>query len=107
MPLSVYYHGRNVLVPVPRPPSYAYWDQSTFVIHGPEDVARVLEESAPGAAGLWVHTNKYGKHWGYDQLEIFLARNYRQDERQDFARGVVLRHFVPNQAGPALANDPP
>jgi hypothetical protein len=98
MPLSVYYHGRNRLVAVPRPPSDERWDQSTFVIRSPDDVARAL---GTRAGGLWVHTNTYGPTWGPDKLEDFLGAGYRLDQRQEFAHGVVLRHFVRDTASDA------
>jgi len=94
MPLSVYYRGKNHLVPVPSPPSYEHWDQSQFVIRSPDDVAEALEKEGPGGVGLWVHTNTYGPGWGPDKLEAFLARDFREDREFEFAHGVVLRHFV-------------
>jgi hypothetical protein len=81
-------------VPVPSAPSYEHWDQSKFVIHSPDDVADVLEKEAPGGVGLWVHTNTYGPGWGPERLEAFLASGFRENERYEFAQGVVLRHFV-------------
>jgi hypothetical protein len=94
MPLSVYYRGPNRLVPVPGPPSYAHWDQGSFVIRDPDDVGAAIDREAPDSVGLWVHTNTYGPHWGGENLEAFLARNYREEEKLEFAQGVVLRHFV-------------
>jgi hypothetical protein len=94
LPLSVYYRGQNKLVPVPAAPSYERWDQSTFVVRSPDDVARLLASEAPGTAGLWVHKNTYGPRWGPEKLEAFLADGYREDARFAFERGVVLRHFV-------------
>jgi hypothetical protein len=98
LPLSVYYRGKNRLLPLPRPVSYDRWDQSTFVIRSPDDVARILEAEAPASVGLWVHTNTYGPSWGPEKLEAFLAGAYREDARYPFERGVVLRHFVPRAA---------
>ncbi len=95
MPLSVYYRGKNRLVPVPSAPSSEQWDQRTFVIEDPDDVRRALEPSAPEIVGLWVHTNTYGPTWGPEKLERFLAGGYREDAKYAFERGVVLRHFVP------------
>jgi hypothetical protein len=102
MPLSVYYRGKNRLLAVPRAPSYERWDQSAFVIQTPDDVARVLAEEGSPALGLWVHTNTYGPTWGGEKLEAFLAGGYRQDDRREFAHGVVLRHFVPDPAAARL-----
>ena len=42
----------------------------------------------------WLNT--YGSRWGRDNLEEFLAKGYREDEKHEFFRGVVLRHFVRN-----------
>jgi hypothetical protein len=94
LPLAVYYRGKNRLLPVPAAASYDRWDQSTFVIRSPDDVARLLELEAPGSVGLWVHTNTYGPRWGPEKLEAFLASGYRENGRFAFERGVVLRHFV-------------
>jgi hypothetical protein len=99
LPLGVYYRGRNRLLPVPGAVTYDSWDQSTFVIRSPDDVARILEAEAPGAVGLWVHTNTYGPNWGPEKLEAFLAGAYRQDAKYAFERGVILRHFVPRGVG--------
>jgi len=101
MPLAVYYHGKNHLVPVPSAPSYEHWDQSTFVIRSPDDVADALVKEAPGGVGLWVHTNTYGPGWGPEKLEAFLAHGFREDQKYEFAHGVVLRHFVPGDLSAA------
>jgi hypothetical protein len=106
LPLGVYYHGPNRLLPVPAAPSYESWDQSTFVIRSPDDVARIVETEAPGSTGLWVHTNTYGPHWGPDKLEAFLARDYRESGKFAFERGVVLRHFVRQEASPTSIASP-
>ena len=81
MPLSLYYPGPNRLLPIPRPPSTEHWDQQSFVIESPADIAGVLDREAPGQATLWVHTSDYGDRWGRDRLEAFLARGYREDDR--------------------------
>ncbi|HKQ70844.1 MAG TPA: hypothetical protein VJT73_15970, partial [Polyangiaceae bacterium] len=92
MPLGVYYRGMNRLVPVPRPASLEHWDQATFVLDDPDEIAALLDQGRHGA--LWVHTNTYGTGWGGEKLEQFLARGYRQDETHSFFHGVTLRHFV-------------
>jgi hypothetical protein len=106
LPLAVYYHGRNRLLPVPAAPSYESWDQRTFVVQSPDDVARLVEAEAPGSVGLWVHKNTYGPRWGPDKLEAFLAGAYREDGRFVFERGVVVRHFVRREAGASSIASP-
>jgi len=94
LPLAVYYVGKNRLLPVPRAPSYDRWDQSTFEIQSPDEIARLLEREAPGSTGLWVHTNTYARPGVGDKLEAYLATICCEDQRREFAHGVVLRHFV-------------
>ena len=92
--LSIYYHGKNELIPIPGPPNFEHWDQRTFVVDDTETIAKLVEREAGEPTGLWVHTGPYGYSWGRDKLEAYLSRGYREEETREFAHGVVLRHFV-------------
>jgi hypothetical protein len=94
LPLAMYYRGKSPLIPVPRPASLEVWDQRSFVIHDQSQIGSLLARRGDSSAGFWVHTDAYGDKWGRDKLESFLSKSYREDERREFARGTLLRHFV-------------
>jgi hypothetical protein len=95
MPMSEYYHGRNRLVPVPRPPDLRDWDQSTFRLVRTHEVEDALKVHDVGSNTLWVYTGTeaFAEAVGRPVLEKFLGTGFVEDGRHEFANGELLRHF--------------
>jgi hypothetical protein len=80
LPLAIYYHGPNKIVPLPRPMDFQRYDLRTVALHSPSDVSRVFDSLAPSDGNVWLVTTDFCRRvpidFKCDLLDRYVAQHY-------------------------------
>ena len=87
LPLEQYFHTQNLLE-IPRPLSFARFDEADYVIHDEAEVAASLGDAARGHGRLWLVENDVcaanAAFYGCAYLDDYLFKHFRNVGRSSF-----------------------
>ncbi|MFZ2052748.1 MAG: glycosyltransferase family 39 protein [Candidatus Aminicenantales bacterium] len=90
MSLSVYYRGRNDVVPIPRKIDFERYDIRDFVIRDEEQIVKAMGEALSRRQNIWFFHAGLDKYQGVDYqfplLEKFLSREFEVESAFVFFR---------------------
>jgi len=99
LPLAYYYHGANMLVPIPQAEDFKAYDMREQVLHGPGDIEAALQTAEPRGDTMWVVTgcdantcNWLGIDFRIEVLEAYLADHYTLEDDTHFFKSRVRRY---------------
>jgi hypothetical protein len=94
LPLGYYLGNATPVVAIPRPMSFAQFDETAFVLHGESDVAASLGRMSAVHGHVWLVKNdacdKRARFYGCAYLDAYVAERYRVVRTQTFRGSSVL-----------------
>jgi MFS family permease len=95
IPLSYYYKGTNIIIPIPKKPSMVNFDTRDFVLKSEQDIVRAIEREGRQPDNLWVVNwdlcQYLGVNYHCEILEDYIRKNYiMEDDKRFYSSRVRL-----------------
>jgi 4-amino-4-deoxy-L-arabinose transferase-like glycosyltransferase len=95
LPLARHYHGRNMLVPIPRENTFERFDFHDYVLRDEREIQAALERTPGDDRVIWLVTDgncEFGDiNYNCATLEEFVNKFYSVEETRQFHGSVVRR----------------